>query len=368
MNPIKIAIDARFITEKTVGISRYVINLLKGLCNLNPHYDIVSIVNNEHYKNIFSDDVIKSVTFVKIRSTPLSLTEHFEFPFVLKKYHISLFHATSYITPIWVPCKFVYSILDTYHLLFPEGFSKYSKAYFNIVVKNASRKAQHILTISESSKRDIVKYIIATKPISVTYLAAEKVTSYEQCNQRISEIIKAPYMLFLGNHRLHKNLGRVIKAYSNLLEKDTTIPNLVVNLYFDEKYISFLKNKEHLKKILFIGFIPEGQLSYLFAHAYCLVTPSLYEGFGLFILEAMNFNVPVITSNVSSMPEVGGDAVRYVDPYSVEQIAEAMRELVSNEEIRIGLIKKGENQRKKFSWQKCAEQTNDIYLKVLNNK
>jgi glycosyltransferase involved in cell wall biosynthesis len=271
-------------------------------------------------------------------------------------------------TPIWVPCKFVYSIHDTFHLIFPEGFSWIAKWYFKIVVKHAANRAKCIITMSKASKNDIEKYIIKKKQIHITYESYDNIHKTDKCIETLKiryNIDRLGYFLFLGNHRVHKNFVRVIKAYTILQKKITNIPEMVMNL--DEQMIkkSLNNNDEGTPGIRYTGFINEEDLYAIYKNALCLVVPSLYEGFGLFLLEAMDVGIPVITSNVSSIPEVAGDAALYVDPYDEDDIAWGMKRILEDVKLRSDLIMKGKEQINKFSWKKCTDETYKIYQAVL---
>jgi glycosyltransferase involved in cell wall biosynthesis len=364
----RIAIDARLITDKVVGISRYSLNLILGILD-KPDVELFCIVNTDHlYSELKRRGCHDRVSYIRTKSRPLSVLEHVEIPWLLVRYRIDLFHATSYMTPIWVPCKFVYSIHDTFHLIFPEGFSWIAKWYFKIVVKHAANRAKCIITMSKASKNDIEKYIIKKKQIHITYESYDNIHKTDKCIETLKiryNIDRLGYFLFLGNHRVHKNFVRVIKAYTILQKKITNIPEMVMNL--DEQMIkkSLNNNDEGTPGIRYTGFINEEDLYAIYKNALCLVVPSLYEGFGLFLLEAMDVGIPVITSNVSSIPEVAGDAALYVDPYDEDDIAWGMKRILEDVKLRSDLIMKGKEQINKFSWKKCTDETYKIYQAVL---
>lgn len=366
----RIAIDARLVTSNIVGISRYCLNLILELIH-KTDIDLFCLVNNDYLKTELELRGNRNqVSYIYAKSRPISFYENIEIPFLISRYRIDLFHATSYMTPVWVPCKFVYSILDTYHLIFPQGFSWFAQVYFKFIVRTAAKKANAIITISKSSCEDIKKYIINNKAISVTYLGFNENPPNVKPLNNIYEKYKlsnSKYMLYIGNHRYHKNATRVLAAYSELCDKVIYPPKLLLNLPETEERILLLKNTLSRQNVTFLGFIDEEDLFSFYKHAICLIAPSLYEGFGLFILEAMAAGTPVITSNISSMPEVGGDAVLYVDPYDVEAIASAMEKIDSDGSLRNDLIQKGYLQKSKFSWEKCAKETLDVYYKVLTN-
>jgi glycosyltransferase involved in cell wall biosynthesis len=367
----RIAIDARLVTDKMVGIARYSLNLILGLLD-NPDIELFCIINTNNLKSELEMRGYQDrVVYIRAKSYPISLTEHFEIPWLMVRHHIELFHATSYMTPVWVPCKFVYSVLDTFHLIFPEGFSWIANWYYKIVVRNAARKATCLVTISNASKKDIEKYISTKKQIYVTYLGYDNIGKTEKPFEMISAkygIQNSGYFLFLGNHRVHKNFERVIRAYCLLGKTMNTLPRLVVNLGKNVQTKMIGKNPEVFNGVDFIGFVNDEDLYTLYKNALCLVVPSLYEGFGLNVLEAMDVGIPVITSNTSSLPEVAGDAALYVNPYDEKEIGQSMKRLMEDGDLCKSLIGRGKEQVRKFSWKKCADATYDIYKRVLEKK
>lgn len=174
--------------------------------------------------------------------------------------------------------------------------------------------------------------------------------------------INKKYILFVGTLQPRKNIVRLIEAFSKIHHQQQL--NLVIvgkKGWMYEEILEAPKQYGIENQIKFLEFVPDEDLSLLYKNALCFVLPSLYEGFGLPVLEAMTQGCPVITSNVSSLPEAGGDAALYVDPEDVDDIAAKMQSLVKDEELRKTLIEKGYKQVKKFSWEKAARET----LKVL---
>ncbi len=185
--------------------------------------------------------------------------------------------------------------------------------------------------------------------------------------------IDGDYILFVGTLQPRKNIERLIEAFSKIKNQELGIKNLELVIigkkgWLYEDILSAPKKFKIEDKVKFLDFVPDSDLSLFYQNAVCFVLPSLYEGFGLPVLEAMNFGCPVITSNVSSLPEVAGDAGILVNPGSVEEIAKSIEKILKmTDNERKEMIEKGYQQAKKFSWEKCARETLSV-LEELGGK
>jgi glycosyltransferase involved in cell wall biosynthesis len=263
----------------------------------------------------------------------------------------------------------VISILDVSYLKFPELFTKKDLFMLRYWGKYSVGRAQKIITISESSKNDIIKaYKVPAQKVKVVYpgikkIEAGKTLNMEELNSKFG--INGKYILFVGTLQPRKNIVRLIQAFSKL-ETDV---NLVIVGKKGWQYEDILKAPEKYnvkERVNFVHNASDEDLPPLYKNAEFFVLPSLYEGFGLPVLEAMSYGTPVITSSVSSLPEAGGDAALYVDPESVEDISSKMKKLLNDEGLRKDLIKKGHEQVKKFSWEKAAKETLSVLESVGN--
>ncbi len=274
--------------------------------------------------------------------------------------------------------KTVVTVHDLTPLVFPDyfpaGIRGTLKWWFQ---KMALKKVDAIITDSQSSKRDIVRYTgISDKKITVVYLAAGQ--EYKQVKSSKSKIeslrgkyhLPEKFVLYVGDVTWNKNLPRLIEAV-----KKTNTPLVMTgkalvekNFDIDNPWNQDLLTVQNLtkgdKQIVSIGFVPIEELALLYNIATVFVMPSLYEGFGLPILEAMCCGCPVITTKEGSLAEIGGNAVLYVDAYSIDSIAEGISRVSSNESLRKSLIKKGLEQAALFSWQATAKNTVAVYEKV----
>lgn len=301
-----------------------------------------------------------------------------------------VFFSPTHYAPRFCPVPSVISIMDLSFFKFPEMFKKKDLAQLKSWTAYSVKKAARILTISQASKNDIIKhYKVPEEKIVVTYPGYKKDTrilrykdinqdtgilGYKDIKMNIEKIkakykIKGDYILYVGTLQPRKNLKRLIKAFREVRGQRSEIKGRGLTLVICGKkgwlYDEIFQKVKELnleKNVVFTGYVPNEDLPALYKGAKCFVLASLYEGFGIPVLEAMSFGCPVVISNVSSLPEIGGRAAIYVDPYDVKDIARGIIEVLEfNDSNYQTLVKKGLAQAKKFSWEKCAKET----LKVL---
>jgi glycosyltransferase involved in cell wall biosynthesis len=250
------------------------------------------------------------------------------------------------------------------YLLFPEFFKNRLKMwYYTWIIRRGAQRAEQIIAVSESTKRDLVRLEVPAEKITVIHEALTVTFSGDTVDVELPDAVgDKPFFLFVGDNRPHKNIARIIEAYVRISNKlDEGCPSFVfAGTGFGEVAHRYAK-EEQGKNLVFVGSVDDDLLVALYKRAVALVYPSLYEGFGLPILEAMSLGVPVITSNCSSMPEVAGNAALLVDPYNVDQIADAMISLVQNKDVRDPLINSGKSRVRQFSWDAAARKTIELY-------
>ncbi|MFN3341331.1 MAG: glycosyltransferase family 4 protein, partial [Flavobacteriales bacterium] len=239
-----------------------------------------------------------------------------------------------------------------------------------------ARKADRIVTVSESSRNDIINtYGISPEKIDVAYNGVNEdlhPLRPDEC-EKVRELYTEgkPYFIFVGALHPRKNLARLFHAYDLFCDRNKNSHKLVI---VGEKYLwnseinSAFSRMNHSESVVFTGYLPIEQLGNVLAAAQALVFVSVFEGFGLPIIEAMRCEVPVITSSVSCMPEIAGGAALLCDPFSVEAIAEALEQMANNSGFREQLIAKGKENSKRFSWNHTAEGLWNSIEKTLHAK
>jgi len=298
------------------------------------------------------------------------------FHLFLKREKIDIFFSPGHYAPRFSPVPTVISIMDLAFLHFPDYFTKKDLAQLKSWTSYSIKKAKAVLAISQSSKDDIIKlYGIPDDKVQVTYLGIKDGTSLTPHIYPMQELqtkygISKEFVLFVGTLQPRKNIVRLIEAFSTLLKKESFNKSDLQLVIVGKKGWQYEPILEAPKKfgveerVKFLNFVPDDELILLYKNALCFAWPSLYEGFGLPILEAMKMGCPVITSNVSSMPEAGGDAAIYVDPTSTEDIAKKLDQVLSDSKLRQELIEKGRKQVLKFDWENTARETLSVLEKV----
>ena len=267
--------------------------------------------------------------------------------------------------------KVVVTIHGLEYQYLPQYYKFPQKLYLNKSTEYAVHHASHLIAVSQWTKSQLVEKLGADpKKITVVYegvSAANSSTSKVKSAETLEVSLGgAPYILFVGTIQPRKNLVRLIEAFSKLQARDQVL-NLVIAGKVGWMYEEILAAPKKFgvgKRVKFLGYVSDEELASLYQNALFFVLPSLCEGFGLPVLEAMRFGCPVIASKAGALPEVVGDAGLLVDPYKVEEIAGAMKLMIKNSDLREALREKGFHQVRKFSWQKAARETIKVFEKV----
>ncbi len=317
----------------------------------------------------YSQEIAKRLDVKKVESRRyLSLIEAYRLSKLIRRQdgivHLPNQNFARYALRIKNP--FIVTVHDL--IRFSIGFAKETiteKILLKLDIRGIKR-ASHIITVSKHTKNDLIEYLkIPDSRISVIYNGIDR-DIFKPYNVRA---LDKPYILYVGSERPRKNLERLVEAFA-ILRKEFTALRLVK---VGESGRSEEYRRETMKKldslgitqaVMFIDHLSERDLAHIYASAVLLAYPSLYEGFGLPPLEAMACGCPVVASNTSSLPEVMGEAGILVDPYDTDSLAQAMREVLANSTLRDDMVRKGLEQSKKFSWERAAEQTQEVYNKV----
>lgn len=289
--------------------------------------------------------------------------------------NVDIFHSLCFSIPNSIRAKLITNIYDISWIVCPEEMSPVT-SFFNKWMPVFIKRANKIITCSLSSKKGIVEYYnVPEEKVNVIYGAANENFKRIENSDLMSEVkrkykINRDYILFVGQMMPRKNIVRLFKAYHQFIEKKLDVDLVLVGpeIKAYPEMLETIKTLSLNEKVIFTGYVPYEDLPLLYNAAKLLVYPALYEGFGLPIVEAMACGTPVVTSNVSSMPEVAGDAAILVNPLSVEEIGKAMYEVLTNTELYERLRDKGLERSKLFSWAKAAEQTLSVYREVYKAK
>lgn len=270
-----------------------------------------------------------------------------------------LFFSPGYNTPLFSRSPFVFTIHDLSHIYCPEIGSPSIRLYYATVMKRACRRAARILTVSEFTRKQIIDWSGESSE-RVLNVGCGIEPAYQPKGNSYG--LPYSYLLSVSNRRRHKNEFRTVEAFA----KASLDPRM--HLVFTGEPVSelvcFIEACQLRPRIDFLGVVPEAKLPSLYRGAEALIFPSLYEGFGLPLLEAMACGTPVVTANTTAMPEVAGDAALLVDPTSVEQIAKAMERIVSDTRLRQQLQEKGQKRATQFSWASTVSKVREVFQKI----
>ena len=354
---MKVAVDARMINAS--GIGTYIQNLAKNNCYC------FSLGNKEELKDI---DKIEEV--IEFDSPIYGIKEQLKFPYKeLRKLKPDLLHIPHYNVPIFYRGDMIVTIHDTTHLVLDEFLpNKLARFYASIMMKIAIRKSKVILTVSENSKRDLIKYFkVDENKIKVTYLGVK-----ENIKEKSKEEVEYLYekfniprnkkiLMYVGNLKPHKNLERLLQAFAKLKTKNDCVLLLVGKAF--ERY-NVLEDREkdlNIKEnVIHTGIVSEDELVDLYNLIDLFVFPSLYEGFGLPVIEALKCGTKVACSDTSSLPEVGGNVVSYFKPKDVDEMTRVIEqelEKQSTDEEKQKRI----DWAKTFDWKKTSEEVKKAF-------
>lgn len=367
---MRIAIDARKLHD--FGIGTYTRNLLRYLARIDRESEYLLLCHEPDLA--ISTALGPNFRTVLEPSPTYSIREQIHVPWVLRRERADVFHAPHYVLPPAARCRAVVTIHDCIHLMFPQYLpNRAAYAYARVAMWSAVRRSHRILTVSEASKRDIIHFFnVPPEKIVVVYNAIDERFSVVPPDEHVARVreryqLEHEFVLYVGNIKPHKNLVRLIEAFDLLRQRG--YEQLKLLIIGDEiSKLPALRRAVHRHKlhkhVRFLGFQPDETLAILYRLAAVFVFPSLYEGFGLPPLEAMACGTPVVTSNVSSLPEVTGDAAVLVDPYDIESIAHGMHQVLSRPALRQDLRAKGIARAREFSWERSVARTRQLYVEV----
>ena len=385
---LKILIDATPISPKPSGVGFYVASLIQALSILQSQEDFqLGIAYQPRLKNWLRGegefpDYLKLYPELYFLPLPIRLSNLIldNFPSLLPFYferHLdspNIVHGTNYNV---YPYKKSIKIMSLYDI----SFIKYPQ-YTNSVVKTYAKRVKHclqwtdlIITISESSKNDIIKYLHVTPDhIYVTPLASRYYPNYlspetrEQLKLSVNYDFSKPYILFVSTIEPRKNIINLISAYNSLKEKYKIEHQLVLigrKGWHYEPIFAAIESSPWRSQIHHLDYLSDELVALFYSKAEAFVYPSYYEGFGLPVLEAMTLGAPVITSNTSSLPEVAGDAALFVNPDNPMDLVDAILQIISDSNLRRELIEKGHERAKLFSWERTARETLKAYKSLV---
>lgn len=255
----------------------------------------------------------------------------------------------------------IVSVMDLSYLHYPQTFKKNDLYQLTKWTEYSVKKAKKVITISNSSKNDIIKYYkVRPEKVKVVHLGLKNLSMNAPSEKDLKEFgVNQKFILFVGTLQPRKNISRLIEAFSRLPKEISSDHQLVIigkKGWLYEDILSAPEKYNVKDKVVFLDYISDEDLPNFYRKAEVFVLPSLYEGFGLPVLEAMRYGCPVITSNVSSLPEAGGDAAQYFKPEDVDDIKKSIEKVLTDRSLREKMIERGREHYKKFTWEKAAKE------------
>jgi glycosyltransferase involved in cell wall biosynthesis len=367
---MKIAFDLRRIGNP--GIGRYMKCLVEAVVKTAPENEYLLVLppGSEEAVAAYGPNVDRVETEMKY----YSVREQVALPGLLRRHKIDLLHSPHFLLPVACPCPAVVTIHDVIYLACKEDLpSLPGRLYYRAMMAMAVRSAVRIITDSEFSRNDIVARLKADpEKIDVIYPGVDARFARVNNEAELQEIrakyrIYGDYILYAGIYKLRKNHAGLLQAFQKFLS-DGSRAQLVIAGPLQEGEAILQRLAEELgisKSVVFTGFVPESDLPGLYSAARVYACPSLYEGFGFTVLEAMACGTPVVCSPATSLPEAAGKGALYADSMNVGDFAQALQRAFHDELIRRELIEKGRKNAESFTWDRAAAQTLAVYQSAI---
>lgn len=369
-----VGIDARFIyRHRWSGLSYYIYNLLGRMVDLSPHRFRL-YYETEPARKPFSGEERITERKITIRGSRFHAWEQVALPWYQARDKVELFHGPANYLPFIQPCPTVLTLHDMILSRHDENESANELFYWRKVMPHCIRKAERVITDSECSKRDIVNILgVNEQKVRVVYAGVDEfyrpMTAAELNEQAGRQSLPDEFVLVLGGASPRKNVSRAFEAFALLKKRSDTAVKLVVTIPNETDRGQWTRRMAECglhDEVVLLEKVSRELLRHLYNRASLFVYPSLYEGFGLPLIEAMACGAPVATSNASCLPEVAGDAAVLFDPCSPADIASAMEKVRSDSALALRLHERGFARAKQFSWSKAAAETLQVYDEILS--
>jgi glycosyltransferase involved in cell wall biosynthesis len=371
---MRVGIDATAMPLKRTGAGNYTFNLIRALSRVDSENAYVVFAKTQHVREL--GVTTPNFTFVPIdlslRAARL-LWEQARLPMHVRRYRLDVLHSPHYTMPLFCPCRRVVTFHDATFFLYPELHQRVKRVFFRRVIAWSGRHADQLIAVSESTRRDILaRCEIAPSRIHTVHIAASpdlvpsSPSAIADGTHRYG-LVAGRYILFVGVLEPRKNVPRLVEAFGRLA---STFPDLQLAIagrrgWMYDTLFSLVRELGLEEHVRFLDYVPDDALAALYGGARAFAYPSRYEGFGIPILEAMQCGAPVVTGNMSSLPEIAGDAALLVDPDDTDALASALRRVVTDDDLARSLRQRGFRRASCFSWNRTAEATLAVYRRAL---
>ena len=377
---MQVAIDGKRYYLNSSGLGRYSRSLIDQLISIGDEENLEIILYRPKGKVKFEP---KSQSHLTEITADYFFPGHIgnaiwrftKLPSLINNSGYDLFHGPSHVLPGKLKCPSVVTMLDLIFIRYPNYFKAWDRNYYRISFKKSAQLADHIISISEATKADLINFFgIKEEKISVIYPGFDAVFSKLQ-QQKLDEIkikFKLPrdYILYVGNIEPRKNILKLAQAFNSLQESsyiDKDVHLLIVGQmgWYYKEIIDGIDSLSSRDKIKLVGPVYGEDLAGFYQLASIMAYPSMFEGFGYPVLEAMRLGTPVLTSNISSMPEAGGNAAHYVNPESLDEIKDGLCKLLNDKTYREKLAVKGTRHAAGFNTMRMTQETLEVYRKLI---
>jgi glycosyltransferase involved in cell wall biosynthesis len=373
---MRVAIDIRRAGD--FGFGTYIRNIVNQLARSDRENEYLLIGQPSHASHF--DPLPDNFQLLEYDAPPGSFHTHMHLPYLLHKRGVDLLHMPWFYAPAIVPSRLVLTVHDLTDVLVPPpGLPAMMQAGRLFFARRALSRADRILAVSHSTKREISRmFDVPERKIEVVYNALDERFLREPAPSDADSTLERlaitdPYVLYAGNIKPQKNLPRLIEAFAVAkaeLRDHPAYSNLKLLLIGDSAQEHSDLRRAVIRSrvqgdVRFLGFVPHSVLRVLYSRASAFLFPSLYEGFGLPPLEAMAHGAPVLTSSVSSLPEVFSQAALMVNPENIFEIARGIRQILTEDDLRDTLVRRGYELVQKYSWERSAEQVRQVYRSVM---
>jgi len=378
---MRVLIDCTGITRNKAGVGVYAKNLVEELTRLahGPQYFILAQDDDPELDFSGRPDVTMLRVRARIfRKRPLRfLLEQLVLPCLLMIHRIDVLHSLHYSFPlVRFGTKQVVTVHDMTFFNMSEVHERVKRLYFRFFIRADVRFANKVIFISHSTMTDCTTRLGAVRGTSaVIHLGKSEAFRTGLAASGIRRVkekygLNAEFVLFVGTIEPRKNLSRLVSAFATVCDKHSALLLVIAGMkgWMYDGLLEMVKDLNLQSRVIFTGFVPEEEKPFLIAAAKVFAYPSLYEGFGIPVLEALACGIPTVTSNVSSLPEVAGDAALTIDPCSVTELSSALEKLISDEPLRERLKREALRQAAKFTWTKTAIMTREAYSDALSSR
>ncbi len=363
---MRIAINTRFLMPGPLeGIGRFTLEVVSRLVERHPDWEFLFLFDRPFDPKFILGPNVKPIVVPPPARHPVLFYLWYEWavPYVLRKQKVDVFLSPDNYGSLAAHCSTVVVCHDLAFRHYPDQVNRLASRFYEYYIPRYYQKARHIVAVSEYTRQDIIKqYGLAPDKISVACNAADPefkpLGASEMESVRSNYAEGEPYFFYVGSIHPRKNIARLIRAFDRFKSSSGSIIKLLLAgrmAWKTGEVNSAWEEANHQKDIVFLGYVKDEQLPALMGAAVALTYVSLFEGFGVPLLEAMEAEVPVITSNRSSMPEVAGEAALLVDPEKEKDMAAAMQRIWEDENLRQRLVEKGKVQREKYNWERAVE-------------